>query len=165
MERTKEELAVLNHYGITKFSQFTKDMLLDLQSRLTEMNPEVAKAVLAQVPGYLQFTNERINGLNGIISEVIKSENHETDLNYEMSNKLMDIYGKQLDREDSSSEERVRILESLAEVKRSADINAAEKRQHHEWLTFFSGCVAGAGMFAVGSWLGGRSILRFPVRI
>lgn len=141
MAKTNEELEILNHYGITKFSQVTKDIFLDMQSRLSEMDPEVAKAIIAQIPGYSQYASELVNSVDSTITEAIKSDDAETVLNYEMGNKIIDYFGKELGRTDITPEEKRFLEEKIVEVKKDADTNAAAKRRYHQTLTEIKGGV------------------------
>ena len=121
--------------NVKKENHLNKGITLDIHSSLPEMSSEVAQAIAANVPSTLKAVEEMGKISSETISEVIKSDDVETTLNYELRKQTNEYLNEQLNKPDATEEYRKFLVEKMFTNLQEADANAAEKRKHHLKLT------------------------------
>jgi len=73
MTRTLSEKKVLNKLGIQDFRHMTKEKVVEFATLLHRMDPEVAKAAIAQFPEYVKLASEMVNTYRDIVSKMLEA--------------------------------------------------------------------------------------------
>ncbi len=130
MTRTLSEKKVLKALDIPDFRHMTKDKVVEFASMLPRMDPEVAKAALAQFPEYAQTMKDLAQTYREEVSEAATSNEKSVQENYAVCNRILDSIDRQLSDPNITSEERASLNGLMLEV---ADRAAAIDENNKKW--------------------------------
>ena len=112
--RTEQE--VLDALGIEDFRHVSKDKLMSFCSQLDKIDPEVAKAALAQFPEFSKSVKDMLSDISAQITRVMDSEDESQKMFFDSSNKIIDALTSLLDKEGLDKEERFFVIDSLKDI-------------------------------------------------
>lgn len=116
MRYSLSEKKVLKKLGIENFRHMTKDKIVEFASMLPKMDPEVAKAALAQFPEFKDMAIEVVKNLQQSIEAGMKSNDRSQDQFYDACNKVIDMLNDQLDKDDLTEDQEKDIRENIVKV-------------------------------------------------
>ena len=87
MEYSKDALEVLNLMQRKDFKNISKNEVINLASKLGELNPEVARDIIAQFPEVVTLLNNTVSEYKSVLEEIIRSDDSSTDTYYEINKK------------------------------------------------------------------------------
>lgn len=152
------EQKVLKELGISDFKHVTKDNIVMLRTALDKYNPEVAKAIIAQIPEELKVESECISVLGKYASETLENDKQtSTEIN-EQNSKIIDGLTTKLNDSDSSEEIQSKTIDALVHI---SDNNTAIEHAKIESrnVTFDAIKKIGIGILAFLGFAGGAYII------
>lgn len=90
MEYTPIEKDVLTMMNRTDFKNMSKNDIVSFASKLGELRPEVARAVLAQYPEFVKLMNSVLKEYKSMIDSIVKSNDASIKEYYNIAKKEMD---------------------------------------------------------------------------
>lgn len=69
--RPAKEVALLKDLNVPDFRHISKDVVMSLYGSISEMNPEVAKALAAQLPEFFRVMGKSVGDYFGFATEVL----------------------------------------------------------------------------------------------
>ncbi len=113
--RTKEELQVLNYLGIDNFRQLTKDHAIKILSDLKDMDPELAKAVIAQFPEYAGVLKTVATEWTNAYNKSLESNDKSQESVVEIRKQVISRIQVELDNPDLSFDEKKELLAKMSQ--------------------------------------------------
>lgn len=157
MEYPKEAQEVLKIMKRTDFKNISKNEVISLASKLGELNPEVAKDIVAQFPEAVGMMNNAFSEYKEILEDIVKSDDESTNNYYkinekgldgaekaradfkELASKVLDDYSKMIHDPDIGIDERLDILKREIEILALIDKHDNEvfnEKKHYENKVF-----------------------------
>ncbi len=112
-KRTYSEKKVLKKLGIADFRHMTKDKIVRFASMLPHMDPEVAKAALEQFPSFKELASDMVAQYKDIVDKILDKNDESQKAFYEACNEIIHSLQKELEDENITAEERVRIEDKM----------------------------------------------------
>lgn len=116
---------------INKFSELSKDKIMEFVSLIPNMDKEVAIAIINQLPAYADSANNMVTQLNDMCDNVIKDNNSSQKDAVEAYKVILQDLSELLKKEDISKEERDEITEKMILV---ADKISAKDTENKDFL-------------------------------
>lgn len=114
MKMTEQQ--VLDKLDIADWRHMSKDKIVGFISAIPDMNPEVAKAALAQFPEYVRFSTETLNACKDYISESMTKANDSQKIVLEAYSKVLNDISERLKDGALSEEEREQLSNMQIEL-------------------------------------------------
>lgn len=149
------EKKVLKKLGIDDFRHMTKDKVVQFASMLPKMDPEVAKAALAQFPEFSGLGKDLTGQLKELVNASFDLSSESQRAFFASCNRILDSLEKELDDEDIDSTERDRIENKMILIAQMLKDKDTENKKIHTHLmdifTLLCGVVVLAGAAALGA--------------
>lgn len=133
--KASREADMLKALNIPSFRHMSKDKILDFCGMLSEVDPEVAKAAIAQFPEFAKTVNAALVDYIGFAKEAVDkgsdSANHVFDLIDEQNKALMAA----LEKDELTLDEKLAILEQMAALREMAFKKDSENKAYSEKMT------------------------------
>ncbi|MEG1834945.1 MAG: hypothetical protein RR229_02365 [Oscillospiraceae bacterium] len=143
------EYDIKQKLDVTDFQHLTGEKIHQLATMIPDMNPEVAKKIIEQVPKVIEFASNASTELNESFNSVI-SENKSS------SNKVYDAYGTILNEfnerskdPDLSEEKRVYYEEKMEET--ADKIASKDTENKNFWINLTTMLFSTVGTIAVAT--------------
>lgn len=148
MEYTPLERQTLDIMKRTDFKNLSKNDVVSIVSKLSELRPDVAKEVIAQFPEFAKLIRSSMEEYRDILGNIIDSDDEsikqvyaviEKDMDtsadsrkqfYDLAEKVRADYSKCLDNPNLSYEETMKILEQEKDILKIASDKDTEIRNH-----------------------------------
>lgn len=114
--RLLSEDDVKSMLNIDDFRKVTKDQVVQLVSSLSQMDPEVAKKVIEQVPELSKTTLDMAREVRESYVSGLNANNESSKAALAQIDAIIDILTEELKNDGLTVEERIRIIESLKEL-------------------------------------------------
>lgn len=159
---TISEKKALKRLGITDFRHMTKDKIVPFLTMAPHMDPEVAKAAIAQFPEFKDMAVEMTNALKDIVNKAFDSEKESQKYFYESCNGMLATLGEQLKDENIDAQERAQIRDNMMQIIAWISQKDSEHKQFimNVIKTVTGGFSIVAGIAAVA--LGSKADLKLP---
>lgn len=147
-EYTAVEKQALDIMRRTDFKNLSKNDVLSIASKLSELRPDVAKEVIAQFPEFAKLIQSSMEEYKDILGNIVSSDDESVKQVYTIADKDMDTsadsrkqfyefagkvhtdLSKCLDNPDLSAEERKDILAQEMEILKAVSEKDSEIRTH-----------------------------------
>ena len=86
------EQKVLKELGVPYFKHITKDNIVMLRTALDKCDPEVAKAIISQIPETLKFSSEYVSTVGGYTSKTLENDKISSEVINEQNLKIIDSF-------------------------------------------------------------------------
>lgn len=155
-ERVKEML------GIEDFRHMTKQQAIEFVSAIPQMDPEVAVKALEQFPAMAELALGVVRENREAFAKALEANGQSSAAAYRIIDGIAETLANELGREDLTPEERMRIVEQLAQLPQIGE------RIHRDDQNFYLkalGIVGTVGCFAVAvcaAILGGNGRVQMP---
>ena len=116
MSRSLTEKKVLKKLGITDFRHITKDKVIEIATMLPQMDPEVAKKVLEQLPDYANNIKDIVTIFKDEIGNILASNDKSAENVYAAYMLILEKLSEELKQPELSFDEKDRINERLIQV-------------------------------------------------
>ena len=161
-KRPLTEQQVLKQLDIPDFRHLSKDKVMQFCTMLDRMDPEVAKAAIAQFPDFAMTVRNNLGDLRDSLKEAMTTSSKDLKNYFESCDKLIDSLLKTLDNGNLSEAERLRILEQIANVHDGMAKAGSEQRKLIEKIVVIAGGVAAVAITTAGALLGGNTNFKLP---
>ena len=132
MTRTLTEQKVLKKLGIPDFRHMTKEKVVEFASMLHRMDPEVAKAAIAQFPEYVNLASEMVHTYKGIVDKMLGANEKNMQSFCDACNSIIGSLQDQLKRDDLTENERDSLNNKMIQVANMIGDKISEDKQY--WL-------------------------------
>lgn len=154
MSNQLTERNVLQQLDIPDFRHITKNKLMTFASMLQNMEPEVAKKALEQIPEFAKMTLGVLKDYKGVMEKTLDENSESSKQCFDIYNEVVDALKSCLAKDDLPFEEKKYYIEKMMEVAKMAESKDSENKG-------FNWKVITLGVFAVFSAIGiGASIFR-----
>lgn len=150
------EQQLLKELDIPDWRHMSKDKLIMFANNMSELNPEVAKAAIAQFPKFSEMGTEMVRLMNGSLDKIVENEKNVDRQSYELNKQILNSLDKRLNKRFLFPGERKQIIESMVQV--SNNLAAMDKSHKAMIADAFKvvGNVAGGALMLAGALLGVR---------
>lgn len=128
MNKSLSEQRLLKKLDIPDWRHMSKDKLIAFANSMSDLDPEVAKAAIAQFPEFTKMGTEIVRIMSGSLNEVIKNEKNVDNQTYEMNRQILNSLNERLHAESISRWEKGRIINAMVQVSN----NLAEMDKNHK---------------------------------
>ncbi|MCK3895498.1 hypothetical protein HCC09_10295 [Streptococcus suis] len=153
MEYNKQEKALLKRFNKVNFREFSKEDILELNSKLAEVDPEVAKAIVAQFPEFINGAKTTVKEFQVVVDKAMESNEVTQKAIFEACKQKLNILERMLEDEHLTFEEKKFYLSEMQDIIEKLDSLDSKNK---EWL---GKLLNTAGYFIVGSLAIGLTIL------
>ncbi|WP_417118861.1 hypothetical protein [Olsenella phocaeensis] len=160
--RLLSEEDVKKFIGVEDFRHVTKNQVVQLVSSLSQMDPEVAKRVIEQVPEMGKIALGMAQELKESYESSLKANEASSSDTLKQINAIIDILSEQLKNDGVTPEERIHIydcLNSLAD--KSVEVHRLNQDFIKEGLRIVAG-FAGFALIGIGAVLGTNGKFELP---
>lgn len=117
MKYSLTEKKLLKKLNIEDFTHMSKEKLVAFASSIHKLDPEVAKAAIAQFPNFKDLASECINENIGLLKELISKSSSENTKLLEMLENEQQVYLNMLENEDLDFEQKLKVMEYLSDIR------------------------------------------------
>ncbi|MDX6707909.1 MAG: hypothetical protein QOI48_3755 [Solirubrobacteraceae bacterium] len=128
------ETDVKTGLGVETFNNVTKDGLMRFMRALPDMDRELAKQVLAQVPVFVELARAILKDAEASFAAVIAANAQSQEKVFQVELKIIEVLGRELDRGDLAPEQQARVLDDLRKIHEAADLRHRENQGMFERL-------------------------------
>ena len=159
MKRTISEQKVLHKLGIPDFRHMTKEKVVEFATILPKMDPEVAKAALAQFPNFKDLSLALVDQYKEVIDAVLHENRAGQEAFYEACNLILETMRDELGQEGLTSEDRDRIETRMIDVAQRLQENISENREFLKSIARNAALAMGFVLALSGALLGANAVL------
>lgn len=163
--RTLSEEEVKRKLKIDDFRHLSKDKVIKFASYLDRMDPEVAKAALAQVPEFALTVRAAIENSQKVVSKGLESNDFSVKWFYSMAEESINSLRKRIEEPSISEDERKAISSEIIEILKMVSEKDSENKKHIRQETTKMICACVGTTVLVGASVGLTVVLRQPVDI
>ena len=139
MSRTIAEAKALKKLGIPDWRHLTKDKVVELNSMIDKLEPEVAKKAIEQFPNFSSTMKDMVRDSKEVVSTAIEQSSESTREAFDGYKRTLDILEKELENEDLTFDQRKWIIEKHCEIVQNMDKLDTKNKNY---LLAFAGIVA-----------------------
>lgn len=125
------EKQVKEALGITKFSELSKDKIIEFASMIPQMDKEVAMSIIQQFPDYVNFSKEMIEILLNGCEKVLDSSDDSRKDAVKTYQFVLEQFSQKLNSGTLSAEDEKYYAEKMIEI---ADKVAEKDSEHKKFL-------------------------------
>lgn len=162
MKYTIPEQKALKKLGIPDFKHMTKAKIVEFTSMLPKMDPEVAKAALAQFPEFSSMSREILKQFNDVTNKLMEGNTSSQDNYYQVCKEIIHSLQKELEKEDIDAAERDRIEDKMLVVAGMISEKDSENKNFLMKIFLGFGLISLLGIGAGAAALGVNSSIRKP---
>lgn len=148
------EQQLLKQLDIPDWRHMSKDKLIAFANNMAELDPEVAKAAIAQFPKFSEMGTEIVRVMDNSLDKMVENEKSVDRQAYELNKQILDSLNKRLNQRFLTPWERKQIIDSMVQVSN----NLVRIDKHHKRLIGDAyktvGGVAGGAIAVAGALLG-----------
>lgn len=160
MDRTLTEQQLLNQLDIPDWRHMSKDKLIAFANNMQNLDPEVAKAAIAQFPKFSEMGVGIVDTLKASLDNVIANDKEADTKAYEINYSILNNLDKRLQKRFLFPSERKQIIDAMVQV----SDNIAQMQIHEKAMVgdVFKaiGAVAGLVVTTAGALLGVKFLKR-----
>ena len=146
MARTWTEKKVLKKLGISDFRHMTKEKVIEFASMLHHMDPEVAKAAIAQFPEYVKMASEMVSTYKAIVEKMLSADAENMKAFCAACNSIIASIQEQLRDESLTAAERDSLNNKMIEIAKMIGDKVSEDQKF--WLKILG--EVGATLLGIG---------------
>lgn len=147
------EQQLLKELDIPDWRHMSKDKLIAFANNMSELDPEVAKAAIAQFPKFSEMGTEIVRIMTASLDNIVENEKHVDQKAYELNKQILESLDKRLQKRFLFPGERKQIIESMVQVSN----NLAAMDKHHKLM--IGDAFKAVGNVAAGAILVGGALL------
>ncbi len=130
MRYSISEKKALRKLGIDDFRHMTKDKVVKFASMLPYMDPDVAKAALAQFPSFSELASSVVVQYRDVLKEIIDCNAESQKAFYDSCMRILDSLQKELQSDDIDAAERSRIEDKMIELAKMIGEKDSENKSY-----------------------------------
>ncbi len=128
MEKQITEKQALDQLGIKDWRHLTKDMYMQLVSMLPDLDKETALRAVEHFPEFASMTLELAKQYKSEIEKTLDDDKEDNRAYYDICNKIIDSLSKNLEREDSTPEERKQTMDMMFTISERVNAKNSENK-------------------------------------
>ena len=157
---TREE--VLKALNIDNFREMTSEKVIGFASMYNQINPEVAKAAIAQFPNFAKTVGDALVELKDIAIKGLEGDDENTRMALQARINTIESMQNILERDDLSFEEEQEIINKMSEEASKMEDQVAEgKRFKNQQLQIVALAMIGMSAILLAV-LGGKGEISLP---
>lgn len=160
--RFQSEEQIMNALEITSWRNLSKDHMMRFATMMPDMDPEVAEKIVEQFPEFKLFAIDALNVMEKRHESTLSHNQQSQDSVHRAFQEIREILRGQLDKDDLSSEERMRILELIMDTGNREFAKDSENKQFLDSLFTKAALTVGAVVALGVVFVGGRTMLDGP---
>lgn len=150
-----KEIELKKTLGIESWHQLSKTKVFDLLDGLRDADPEVALQLISQFPEFTNLVKVALDDAANAHEVTDASNTRSIEMAQEVRLESLSIYRAQLDRDDLTESERLRIYDDIARTNAEADQKDTENKaflseRMDQRLRYAAGAVATVVAVVVG---------------
>ena len=154
MSKSLTEKKVLKKLGIPDFRHMSKDKVVSFVSMLPRMDPEVAKKALEQFPEFSRTALAITDILKATVERAMESNESSVAVFYAECRSVLEALRAELARDEVTSEDRARIIESMMQVLGLLYQKDSENKQFLSGLAKAATIFGGVALLSLAAVLG-----------
>ncbi|MBR1762109.1 MAG: hypothetical protein IJ731_01920 [Eubacterium sp.] len=162
MKRPLNEEKALKKLGIEDFRHLSKDKVIDFISLIPEMDPEVAKAAIAQFPEFSSTMKSIMVDYKATLEKALNGNEENVKAYYEACNTIIASLDKLLAQDDFTNEEKLQIVDKMQEIQKMMHEKDTENKKFLRDIAAIAGLVVVTVTGIAAALLGGDSDLKLP---
>ena len=159
MKYSLTEKKVLKKLQIPDFKHMTKDKVVRFVSLIPRMDPEVAKAAIAQFPEFKDLASDIVIAFKQAIDNILEKNGESQQVFYDACNSIIESLKKELEADTIDSEERDRIENKMIQVANMIGEKDSENKRFLAWGGTAVAAVVGVALVVGSTLLGGKATL------
>ena len=156
------EQQVLRKLGIQDFRHLSKKKIMKFFSMIPNMDPEVAKAALAQFPAYANSVNELVKDYKEIVLKMIESDKEDSLSYHTICNEILKNIEDELHKDNLTFEEKDHLINKMLDLQENIRKYHKDRRDHAFKIIGTAGIFIGGIIVAITSAIGGASSTELP---
>lgn len=156
------EKEVLEKLGCDNFRQVSKDKILEFCSLYQQMDPEVAKAAIAQIPEFTKTLLSAAEDYKETLMKTVDANGKSLDAVFKGYDAILDTLRDRVGDKELSEDEKRYYIDKMVEVAKMKD---AKDRENKDFLLKVGGmaaCVLVAVIGAAAAAIGGKVDINLP---
>ena len=129
MAEIKTKKQFYKKMGTKNLNKIAKFKIKELSSILPDLDPEVAKEVIAQFPGFVDLSKNLVKEYREVVDKAIDESSLGAKAYYQACEKILENLEKELARENLSQSERNEILAKMMKV--AKDIESKHEKDQN----------------------------------
>ncbi len=162
MKRPLNEEKALKKLGIEDFRHLSKDKVIDFISLIPDMDPEVAKAAIAQFPEFSSTMKSIMVDYKATLEKSLNGNEENVKAYYEACNTIIASLDKLLAQDDFTNEEKLQIVDKMQEIQKMMHEKDTENKKFLRDIAAIAGLVVVTVTGIAAALLGGDSNLKLP---
>lgn len=164
LKRPLTEQKVLDKLQIEDFRHLSKDKVIEFVSMVPDMDPEVAKAAIAQFPEFSNTVKSIVVDYKEELETVLKNNDDSVKANYDACKSIINSLDKMLDNDELSHKERMQIIGKMQEVQKTMSNIDSENKKFLRDMAAIAGLVVVTVAGTMAALLGGDSDFKLPTK-
>ncbi len=144
------------------FRGISKDNVIQLVSILDKVDPEVAKAIIAQMPEVIRGVVESERAYAGVLEKGIESCDTSTMSCFQTEDEIVKALQKEIDKEDTTFEEKRYYFDKMAEAAERKEAKDTEHKNIILTILKYGGKALVIGLTITAAVFIGKAYIKLP---
>ena len=147
------------------FRGISKDNVMQLVSILDKVDPEVAKAIIAQMPEVVKGVVENEKAYASVLTKGIESCDTSTSSCFQTEDDIVKALQKEIDKEDTTFEQKQYYFEKMAEAAERKEGKDSEHKNMVLTILKYGGEALAVGLMITAGIFIGKADIKFPLKM
>lgn len=147
------------------FRGISKDNVMQLVSILDKVDPEVAKAIIAQMPEVVNGVVEKEKAYASVLTKGIESCDTSTSSCFQTEDDIVKALQKEIDKEDTTFEQKQYYFEKMAEAAERKEGKDSEHKNMVLTILKYGGEALAIGLMIMAGIFIGKADIKFPLKM
>lgn len=130
IKRIKSEADVLKALDIPDFRHMSKDKVMSFCGMVDKMDPEVAKAAIAQFPEFAKTVGAALADYVGFAHEMLEKDAKSADRFFAICDAQNKALSAMLEKGDLTTDEKYAVIEQMAAIRKMVCEKDSENKKH-----------------------------------
>ncbi len=162
LKRPMNEQKVLNKLGIEDFRHLSKEKVVEFISMIPDMEPEVAKAAIAQFPEFTSTIKSIMVDYKQAIEIALKNNDDSMKACQDAAKSILKSLDKILDNDNLTHEEKMEIIEKMQEIQKMLNDKDSENKKFIRDIISVAGLVVISVVGVAATIIGGDGKIKLP---
>ena len=145
------------------FRGISKDNVMQLVSILDKVDPEVAKALIAQMPEVLKGVIENEKAYAGLLTKGIESCDSSITSCFQTEDEIVKTLQKEVDKEETTFEQKQYYFDKMAEAAERKERKDAEHKEMIMTILKYGGEALAVGLIITAGIFIGKADIKLPL--
>ena len=144
------------------FRGISKDNVVQLVSILDKVDPEVAKAIIAQIPEFVKGVVENEKAYASVLNKGIESCDLSTSSCFQTEDDIVKVLQNEIDKEDTTFEQKQYYFEKMADAAERKEEKDSEHKNMILTILKYGGEALMIGLMIMASIFIGKANFKLP---